>query len=113
VFLGKKYIFAPPPRPPENFALPWKKSADAHGHTLYRKTFPNVLNLTSSGYHLISIVSGEQTLEEKAEMFSQLGKLPLAKNPFFIKSIANSGQFDGEGTEGMTPGNSLLSLATS
>ena len=48
---------------------------------------------------------GEQTLAEKAEMFSQLGKLPLAKNPFFIKSIANSGQFDGEGTEGMAPGN--------
>ena len=48
---------------------------------------------------------GEQSLAEKAEMFSQLGKLPLAKNPFFIKSIANSGQFDGEGTEGMAPGN--------
>ncbi len=49
-------------------------------------------------------VMGEQSLAEKAEMFAQLGKLPLAKNPFFIKSIANSGQFDGEGTEGMAPG---------
>ena len=51
---------------------------------------------------------GEQSLAEKAEMFSQLGKLPLAKNPFFIKSIANSGQFDGEGTEGMAPGNPTI-----
>ena len=55
---------------------------------------------------------GEQTLAEKAEMFSQLGKLPLAKNPFFIKSIANSGQFEGEGTEGMTPGTSEKSKPT-
>ena len=53
---------------------------------------------------------GEQSLAEKAEMFSQLGKLPLAKNPFFIKSIANSGQFDGEGTEGMAPGNLTFSV---
>ena len=41
-------------------------------------------------------------------MFAQLGKLPLSKNPFFIKSIATSGQFDGEGTEGMTPGEAAL-----
>jgi hypothetical protein len=41
-------------------------------------------------------------------MFAQLGKLPLSKNPFFIKSIAMSGQFDGEGTEGMTPGANVI-----
>ena len=52
--------------------------------------------------------SGDQSLAEKAEMFAQLGKLPLAKNPFFVKSIAMSGQFDGEGTEGMTPGELLV-----
>jgi hypothetical protein len=51
-------------------------------------------------------------LAEKAEMFAQLGKLPLSKNPFFIKSIAMSGQFDGEGTEGMTPGANVIKLFT-
>jgi len=46
----------------------------------------------------------EMSLAEKAEVFAQLSKIPLSKNPFFIKSIANSGQYDGEGTEGLTPG---------
>jgi len=32
IILRKEYVLPPPARPPlEKFAIPWKKSADAHG----------------------------------------------------------------------------------
>ena len=39
-------------------------------------------------------------LEKKLEM---TGALPFADNPFFAKTVAISGQFDGNGTEGVDP----------
>ena len=32
-----------------------------------------------------------------------MSQLPFADNPFFAKTVADSGQFDGNGTEGMKP----------
>ena len=39
-------------------------------------------------------------MQKKFEMMSQL---PFASNPFFAKQVADSGQFDGNGTEGISP----------
>ncbi len=48
--------------------------------------------------------SGE-SLAEKRKMFEDLKALPFSTNPFFIRTIADSGKFDGNGTEGVEPGN--------
>ena len=41
--------------------------------------------------------------EDELEFFKALGETPLAKNAFFIRTMADS-VFNGEGTEGITPG---------
>ena len=37
------------------------------------------------------------------ELFQEMRRNPLAKNPFFVKNMA--ARFTGEGTEGLDPGN--------
>ena len=37
------------------------------------------------------------------EQFEALKALPFSTNPFFIRQIADSGQFEGNGTEGLKP----------
>ena len=55
------------------------------------------------------IATAEEQADELAEyedvqsFFSALGETPLAKNPFFIRLMAD-GHFNGEGTEGIAPG---------
>ena len=55
------------------------------------------------------VVTAEEQAEELADyedvqsFFSALAETPLAKNPFFIRFMAD-GHFNGEGTEGIAPG---------
>ena len=37
------------------------------------------------------------------EKFQMMSALPFSDNPFFAKTVADSGQFDGNGTEGVEP----------
>ena len=55
------------------------------------------------------MADAEEQAEELAEyedvqsFFKALGETPLAKNPFFIRLMAD-GHFNGEATEGIAPG---------
>ena len=53
------------------------------------------------------VLSGSSCLAEemsdKREQFEALKALPFSDNPFFIRQIADSGQFEGNGTEGLEP----------
>ena len=42
-------------------------------------------------------------MENKREQFEAMKALPFSTNPFFIRTIADSGKFDGNGTEGLKP----------
>ena len=44
-----------------------------------------------------------QEMSNGREQFEALKALPFSTNPFFIRQIADSGQFEGNGTEGLKP----------
>ena len=45
--------------------------------------------------------------ENEQEFFKALGNTPLAKNPFFVRSMADN-VFNGNGTEGIEPGKEII-----
>ena len=45
-----------------------------------------------------------QSLSEKQKQFEMLKSMALSTNPFFVRAIGESGQFEGNGTEGIDPG---------
>ena len=44
-----------------------------------------------------------QNMAEMQEKFEMMSALPFSDNPFFAKTVADSGMFDGNGTEGADP----------
>ena len=45
--------------------------------------------------------------ENEQEFFKALGDSPYAKNPFLVRTMAET-LFNGSGTEGIKPGNELI-----